>query len=92
MLFILALTYPCRAFNMTMIIGVCRAGGDTVFSVVYDTLIMWTVSLPIAAAASFAFSSPVWVVYLCIVVEDPLKMLLGIQRLRSGKWLHNVTV
>ena len=92
MLFILALTYPCRAFNMTMIIGVCRAGGDTVFSVVYDTLLMWTVSLPIAAAASFVFSAPVWVVYLCIVLEDPLKMILGIFRLRSGKWLHNVTV
>jgi putative MATE family efflux protein len=88
---LLALSYPFRAFNMSMIIGVCRAGGDTVFSVVYDIVFMWLVSLPLAAAASFAFGAPVWLIYLCLCVEDPLKMTLGLARLRSGKWLRDVT-
>ncbi len=92
MFVILALSYPFRAFNMSMIIGVCRAGGDTMFSVLYDIVFMWLFSLPAAAAASFIFGAPVWVVYFFVAVEDPLKMLLGLARLRSGKWLRNVTV
>lgn len=91
MFIILAVSYPFRAFNMSMIIGVCRAGGDTLFSVVYDIIFMWLFALPLAAAASFIFGAPVWVIYLCIAVEDPLKMLLGLSRLKSGKWLRNVT-
>ena len=91
MFIILALSYPFRAFNMAMIIGVCRAGGDTIFCVVYDVLFMWTLSLPAAAAASFIFGAPVWVVYLCVALEEPAKMLLGLWRLKSGKWLRNVT-
>ena len=91
MFIILTVVYPFRAFNMTMIVGVCRAGGDTVFSVLYDVLFMWTVSLPLAGLASFAFHSPVWIIYLCITSEDLLKMGIGLQRLRGGKWLRNVT-
>lgn len=92
MFIILSLVYPFRAFNMSMIIGVCRAGGDTVFSVIYDILFMWAVTLPLAAAASFIFNAPVWLIYLCVAIEDPLKMIFGVARLRSGKWLRNVTV
>lgn len=88
---ILTLSYPFRAFNMAMVIGVCRSGGDTVFSIVYDIFFMWVVCLPAAALASFAFHSPAWIIYLCICVEDPLKMTLGLWRLKTGKWLHDVT-
>jgi Na+-driven multidrug efflux pump len=91
MFVILALSYPFRAFNMSMVIGVCRAGGDTVFCVIYDVLVMWTISLPAAAASSFLLALPVWAVYLCLSMEDPLKMFLGLRRLKTGKWLHDVT-
>lgn len=91
MMIILALSYPFRAFNMSMIIGVCRAGGDTIFSVFYDIFFMWGFALPLAAAASFIFHAPAWVIYICLCTEDPLKMVLGMWRLKSGKWLRNVT-
>jgi len=91
MILILAISYPFRAFNMSMIIGVCRAGGDTVFSVFYDVFFMWGFALPLAAVASFVFHAPAWAIYLCLCTEDPLKMILGIWRLKSGKWLRNVT-
>jgi putative MATE family efflux protein len=90
MFIILACTYPFRAFNMAMVIGICRSGGDTVFCIVYDVLFMWVVSLPLAAAASFVFNAPVWAIYLCISIEDPIKMFLGLWRFKTGKWLHNV--
>ena len=88
---LLAASYPFRAFNMAMIIGVCRAGGDTVFGAVYDVVFLWTVAIPAAAVASFAFSAPGPVIYLCFLAEEPLKALIGLARLRSGKWLRDVT-
>jgi putative MATE family efflux protein len=91
MLLILGLSYPFRAFNMSMVIGVCRAGGDTVFCAVYDTLAMWTLALPAAALAAFVGGAPVWAVYLCLCGEEPVKMLLGLWRLATGKWLRDVT-
>ncbi len=91
MFIILTISYPFRAFNMAMVIGVSRAGGDTVFCMVYDIFFMWILALPLAAAASFIFHAPIWIIYLCLATEEPLKMFIGLARLRSGKWLNNVT-
>jgi Na+-driven multidrug efflux pump len=91
MFIILCCAYPFRAFTMAMVVGICRAGGDTVFCAVYDLIFMWLVSLPVAAAASFIFHAPVWLIYLCICSEDVIKTALGLWRLKSGRWLHNVT-
>jgi putative MATE family efflux protein len=91
MLLILAAMYPCRAFNMSMVIGICRAGGDTVFCAVYDVAFMWLIALPAAAIASFVFHVPFWLSYLLILSEEFFKMMAGIWRFRSGKWLHDVT-
>jgi len=91
MFIILCFAYPFRAFNMAMIIGICRAGGDTVFSAVYDIGAMWIIILPLAAIAAFVIKTPVWVIYICVAAEDPLKAILGVWRLISGKWLNNVT-
>jgi putative MATE family efflux protein len=91
MFIILCCSYPFRAFNMTLIVGVCRAGGDTIFCVLYEIIFMWGFSLPLGAAMSFIFHSPVWLIFLCLASEDVFKAMLGFWRLRSGKWLHDVT-
>lgn len=87
---ILALCYPLKAFNMVMVVGVVRAGGDTKFGVVYDTLFMWIVSLPLSFTLSVFTMLPSWVIYLCLFADEPIKACLGLWRLRSGKWLHSV--
>jgi putative MATE family efflux protein len=91
MFIILCCSYPFRAFNMALIVGVCRAGGDTVFCVLFEMLVMWGYSLPFGAAMAFIFHSPVWIIYLCLCSEDVIKMILGFRRFKSGKWLRNVT-
>ncbi len=91
MFLIMAIAYPLRALNMAIVIGVCRAGGDTVYCVFIDVFFMWTVALPAAALASFIFGAPAIVVYLFLQFEEPLKAIIGLSRLRSGRWLHDVT-
>ena len=91
MFIVLCCSYPFRAFNMTLIVGVCRAGGDTIFCVLFEMIFMWCYSLPLGAALAFIVHAPVWLIYLCICSEDLFKMIFGLWRLRSGRWLRSVT-
>ena len=90
MLIVYSICYPFRAFNNTMIIGICRAGGDTVFGVFYELAVMWLIALPLAALTAFILKAPVMIIFICIMLEHPLKAIIGIWRFKSGKWLHNV--
>ena len=90
MIIILCFFYPFKAFHISMVIGTCRAGGDTVFCVVYDLAPMWAIQLPLAILAGFVFQAPPHIIYLCLMVEDPVKLALGLWRFKTGKWLRNV--
>ena len=91
LLITLALYYPLKAFNVVMIVGVCRGGGDTRFSLFYDVLFMWIFAIPLAySISSFSYLSPPYLIYACIMSEEPIKLILGLIRLKSGKWLHCV--
>lgn len=87
---ILAICYPLKAFNMSMIVGVIRSGGDTKFGAIYDTLFMWIISIPLAWSLSVYTKLPAWFIYLCLFADEPIKVCVGFWRLRSGKWLHRV--
>lgn len=91
MFILLAIAYPFRAFNITMIIGVSRAGGDTRYCAMYDLFFMWFIALPAAAISAFVFSAPVWLIYLFVMSEEVMKVFPGLLRCKSGKWLHDVT-
>ena len=41
--------------------------------------------------AAFVFAAPVWLIYFLVVSEEMIKVVPGMLRLRSGKWLHDVT-
>ncbi|MGP1438712.1 MAG: MATE family efflux transporter [Treponema sp.] len=90
LLVVLSIYYPLKAYNSVMIVGICRGGGDTRFSLFYDVFFMWVVAIPIAYTISLTSFSYVWLIYALIMAEEPLKMILGLTRLKSGKWLHCV--
>ena len=92
LLMVLMCLYPFRAFNMLIIIGICRSGGDTIFSFIIDNGFMWFVALPLGYVAAFYWGASPWLILLCLEVEQLLKTAAGILRVISGKWLHNVTV
>ncbi|MBR1403157.1 MAG: MATE family efflux transporter [Treponema sp.] len=91
MLYVLMVMYPFRAFNMLIIVGVCRSGGDTIFASIIDNGWMWAIALPLGLVATFVWKSPAWVILFCLESEQVLKSLCGVIRVRSGKWLHNIT-
>jgi Na+-driven multidrug efflux pump len=81
-----------RVNNMTIVIGILRAGGDTRFSLFLDGFIIWLVGVPMAFLGANVWHLPVYFVYLCAMSEEAAKWFLGIRRYRSRKWIHNLAV
>jgi len=79
-----------RVNNMTIVVGILRAGGDTRFSLFLDGIIIWIVGVPMAYLGANVFHLPVYFVYLCAMSEEATKWILGISRYRSRKWIHNL--
>ena len=79
------------AVNTTLIAGVFRAGGDTRFGLICDTIDMWCYAVPLGFIAAFVFKLPVLVVYFLLCTDEFVKWPWVIKRYRSGKWLQNIT-
>ena len=90
-LMILIFMYPFNSFCMNWIVGVCRAGGDTVFSAVAEIVVLWCVSIPLGYVAAFVFHLSAPMIYLFFCSESIVKAIIGAIRIKSGKWLHEVT-
>jgi putative MATE family efflux protein len=81
-----------RVNNMTTVVGILRAGGDTRFSLFLDGIIIWIVGVPMAYLGAFVWHFPVYLVYLCAMSEEATKWVLGVRRYLSRKWINNLTV
>ena len=79
------------AVNTTLIAGVFRAGGDSRFGLICDTIDMWVYAVPLGFLAAFVFKLPVLWVYFLLCTDEFVKWPWVIQHYRSGKWLKNIT-
>ena len=79
------------AVNTTMIAGIFRAGGDSRFGLICDTIDMWCYAVPVGFLAAFVFKLPVMVVYFLLCTDEFVKWPWVIRRYRSGKWIRNIT-
>lgn len=84
-------TLALRAFNTVNIVGVLRGGGDVRAATLTDIIPMWCVSLPLSAVLALVFRLNIFWVYLGIEVEQLVKFIAGMRRLRSRVWIHDVT-
>ena len=79
------------AVNTTLIAGVFRAGGDSKFGFICDTIDMWCYAVPLGFLAAFVLKLPVMWVYFLLCTDEFVKWPWVIRRYRSGKWLNNIT-
>lgn len=78
-----------KHFNALVIVGICRAGGDTVYSAVMEVALIWLIALPLGFLGARLGLSVGWV-FLLISSEEIIKVGIGLVRVLSGKWVHNV--
>lgn len=79
-----------QAMNSILTKGVLRGGGDTKFLMVADILFLWIVSIPLGILAGFVWELPAFWIYICIRIDQIIKAVWCIGRLKSGKWIKKI--
>ncbi len=82
---------PLRSFATTNIVGVLRGGGDVRMATLIDLTPLWLVAIPLAGVVGLVLRLDILWVYLVMTSENLLKFVLGVARLKSGRWIHDVT-
>lgn len=77
--------------NTTFICGLFRAGGDSRYGFVLDTIVMWAIFVPLGFISAFVLKLPALLVYLIICSDEFLKLPINIFHYRKGKWIRNIT-
>lgn len=89
---VMAVLLTVKSFNFTLITGVFRAGGDTIFCLMADLLGVWCLGVPAAFIFGVIFKWPIHWVFFMINIEEICKIFICILRLRSRKWINNVNL
>ena len=79
-----------KADSMVLVVGIFRAGGDTMFACLLDTGTVWLVGVPLAFLGVW-LGAPLWVVALLIACDDIAKVTIGFIHLFRETWVKNVT-
>lgn len=79
------------AVNTSLIAGVFRAGGDTRFGLICDSIDMWCYAVPLGFLAAFVLKLPVLWVYFLLCTDEFVKWPWVIRHYRSGAWAKNIT-
>lgn len=91
MITVMACNMPLRNFNSVNIIGVLRGGGDVKVATIIDMIPLWGCAIPYAVVCGVVLKTKVVWVYLAFTVEQIVKFGLGVWRMRSGKWVRDLT-
>ena len=91
MLTVQALVMPLRDFNTVNIVGVLRGGGDVQVATLIDLTPLWLVAIPAAFLTGSVLGLPILFVYLSMSLEQVVKCCTGVWRLRSGRWIRDLT-
>lgn len=91
-MWITALIMPLRSFDYTLVTGILRSGGDTRFSMCCELGCVWFIGVPMAFLGSVVLRLVMWKVYVLVYLEEVAKAIFGITRIRSGKWLKDLSM
>ena len=79
------------AVNTTLIAGVFRAGGDSRFGMICDTIDMWCYAVPLGFFAAAVLKLPPLWVYFLLCTDEFVKWPWVLSHYKSRKWLKNIT-
>ncbi len=83
---------PFHAYSISAVTGILRAGGDVFWSTALDLGPQWLVALPLTALLALVLDADPWFVSLAIQAESFIKCPICLWRIRSRKWIHDVTL
>ena len=79
------------AVNTSLIAGVFRAGGDSRFGLICDTIDMWLCAVPLGFLAAGVLKLPAMWVYFLLCTDEFVKWPWVLRHYKSRKWLKDIT-
>ena len=73
------------------IVGILRGGGDTKYALWIEIIALWCVAVPLAYFSAYVLKLPVTIVYAIMKIDEPVKDVLCLIRMKGTRWLKNVT-
>ena len=89
---IASITYMGTFYHATCFTGINRGAGDGKFVFKVDMVCGWLIVIPLSLLAAFVFKWPLWAVFLCLYIDQCFKWVIAFLRLRSNRWIRDVTV
>ena len=86
----IALIIVFQATNSIMTKGVLRGGGDTKVLMLADNIFLWVASVPLGALCGLVWGFSAFWVYFALKIDQVLKAIWCVIRLRSGKWIKKI--
>ncbi len=79
-----------KSIPMSMIVGVLRAGGDIRYCLYQDVAAQWLIGIPIVAFATFVLKLPLEWIYALFAVEEIVKWVGSIYRVKRKVWIKRL--
>lgn len=76
--------------SSTAIVGILRGGGDTRFCLAEELTTLWFVATPLAILGAL-LKLPVPAVLILMKIDEPVKGIISVIRINSGKWIKSLT-
>lgn len=87
---VLSIRIAFRLFNV-IIFASLRAGGDSQYLTFIDSIIMWLVGISLTFISIYLFKcSSIVIVILIGQLEQFVRLILGLKRLKSKKWINHM--
>ena len=80
-----------RIYNIIMIVGIFRGGGDAKISLYLESATMFGIGVPLSIIGAFVFKLPLEYVVTLLMAEEVVKCILCVKRFKSNKWIHHIT-
>ena len=90
----LALCVVCWliSINFNIVMGCLRPAGDAKYSSLVEVMPMWLISIPCVYIAGIVLELPLWTTYLSIIFGEITKCIIGLRRIKSKRWIHDLTI
>lgn len=90
LILILAILIPIKSSNFNRVIGILRAGGDSTYTCVLESLLVWCVSIPLGYLFYNLMGLGIIPVFAIVHIDEIIKLPILAARCKKEKWMKNL--
>ena len=80
-----------QSLASNLVVGVLRGGGDVRTTLLLDCGLLWALAIPLGLVSAFVLHWSAPVVFVLLRSDNIVKTVLGLLRVKSGRWVRVLT-